>query len=112
MMVITILSVPVSWILARASGDGGDDGDDDNNHENDNDMSVVDLMKAGKQCHYCPVRLTSQLIGRLNRVIKDFCLRPLFATSKGISPCSISGYDVSLNPEKNATQTLQTIDEV
>ena len=69
-------------------------------------------MKAGKQRHYCPVRLTSQLIGRLNRVIKDFCLRPLFATSKGISPCSISGYDVSLNPEKNATQTLQTIDEV
>ena len=37
MMVITILSVPVSWILARASGDGGDGGDDGDDNDNDGD---------------------------------------------------------------------------
>ena len=34
---ITILSVPVSWILARASGDGGDGGDDGDDNDNDGD---------------------------------------------------------------------------
>ena len=54
MIMMMIMSVPVSWILARASGDDGDDNNNDCDDENNNDMSIVDLNGSRKAVPLLP----------------------------------------------------------